>query len=144
MSIEKLHEVSSELAAAKAKLQAFAKEQGKEAIGAAFRQLFEKHADARAFGWQQYTPRFNDGDPCTFGIHGGWLIPSSAPDPLEESAYEYEMWGDHPEGVTAECRADFKALWKQLDRQILEAVFGDGYEITITKDEVTIEDCDHD
>lgn len=26
-----------------------------------------------AFGWKQYTPGYNDGDPCTFGTSGFWL-----------------------------------------------------------------------
>lgn len=25
------------------------------------------------FGWQQYTPYFNDGDPCIFSAHGVWV-----------------------------------------------------------------------
>lgn len=25
------------------------------------------------FGWRQYTPYFNDGDPCVFGAHGLWV-----------------------------------------------------------------------
>lgn len=25
------------------------------------------------FGWRQYTPYFNDGEPCTFGVHGFWI-----------------------------------------------------------------------
>lgn len=26
-----------------------------------------------AFGWSQYTPYFNDGDPCVFSVHGVWI-----------------------------------------------------------------------
>lgn len=25
------------------------------------------------FGWTQYTPHFNDGDPCEFGVHSPWF-----------------------------------------------------------------------
>jgi hypothetical protein len=28
------------------------------------------------FGWRQYTPYFNDGDPCVFSAHGLWARPS--------------------------------------------------------------------
>lgn len=27
-----------------------------------------------AFGWHQYTPYFNDGDPCVFSAHGVWAV----------------------------------------------------------------------
>lgn len=26
------------------------------------------------FGWRQYTPYFNDGDTCEFGVHGLWVL----------------------------------------------------------------------
>lgn len=26
------------------------------------------------FGWHQYTPYFNDGDPCVFSVYGFWVL----------------------------------------------------------------------
>ncbi|MEM9067070.1 MAG: hypothetical protein AAGE52_01150 [Myxococcota bacterium] len=38
---------------------------GKELIASAFRKVFANE-DVVAVAWTQYTPYFNDGDPCTF------------------------------------------------------------------------------
>lgn len=32
----------------------------------------------RRFGWKQYTPYFNDGDPCVFSVHTLWADPADA------------------------------------------------------------------
>jgi hypothetical protein len=143
MSIEKLKQVSEELNAAKAKVQEFAKNEGRAAIGAAFQDAFAKHPDARSFGWCQYTPYFNDGDECVFSVRDPYLIPLSADE--DASHYDFALWGKYPECFSAECRADFLAVWKVCnDREVLKSVFGDHVEITITRDEVTVEDYSHD
>lgn len=42
-------------------------------------------------GWYQYTPYFNDGDPCVFGASGFWAEPSDVKTPrLSEDDEEYE------------------------------------------------------
>lgn len=33
------------------------------------RELFEKYPYLERFSWTQYTPYFNDGDECTFGVN---------------------------------------------------------------------------
>jgi hypothetical protein len=40
-----------------------------------------------SFGWTQYTPYFNDGDPCVFSIHQ-CLVVKLAPVPLEQASYD--------------------------------------------------------
>lgn len=35
------------------------------------------------FGWRQYTPYFNDGDPCVFGVRELWADPPAAEMPAE-------------------------------------------------------------
>ena len=41
---------------------------GQEALKVAFKEFFETHPEARAIVWTQYTPYFNDGDACEFGL----------------------------------------------------------------------------
>lgn len=39
------------------------------------RAIFEEYGDLiHQFGWIQYTPFFNDGEPCNFGMHGMAII----------------------------------------------------------------------
>ena len=43
------------------------------------------------FGWRQYTPYFNDGDTCEFGVHGLWVRTTAEPDgSVDEYGDEYE------------------------------------------------------
>lgn len=54
----------------------------------------------KAFGWAQYTPYFNDGDPCTFSASQPWFLTNADPDPDDVEdfyAYEISSYGDgHP------------------------------------------------
>lgn len=54
------------------------------------------------FGWRQYTPYFNDGEPCTFSVSGLWVrttdlaaADDEEQDDDEADPYRLEMWG-HP------------------------------------------------
>lgn len=42
---------------------------GQVALKAAFADFFDAHPEATAIVWTQYTPHFNDGDACTFGVN---------------------------------------------------------------------------
>lgn len=44
-------------------------EDGQAALKEAFDDFFSKHPEATSIVWTQYTPYFNDGDTCYFGIH---------------------------------------------------------------------------
>jgi hypothetical protein len=51
----------------------------------------------KEFGWRQYTPYFNDGDPCEFGVSGLWVRLEGVED--EEDSWELEVENsDHPIG----------------------------------------------
>lgn len=165
MSIEKLTEVSGELAAAKAKLQAFAQQEGKAAIGAAFAKCFEPPTALTKIQWTQYTPYFNDGDACVFSANDPELFMGG-----ESEDDENDGEGDDTYGLVSRgrdyCKPDsdynkerrakleqkygtatvaaFLSVWSRLDDEILLAVFGDHQQITITKDEVTVEEYSHD
>lgn len=41
---------------------------GEEALKDYFKEIFEQNPDLLAVRWHQYTPYFNDGDPCEFGV----------------------------------------------------------------------------
>ena len=55
------------------KVMAEAREQvkkaGKNAVAALFKHFFATNPDVTGIGWTQYTPHFNDGDPCEFSVH---------------------------------------------------------------------------
>lgn len=45
-----------------------------------------------AFGWTQYTPYFNDGEPCYFSVGTPWFatVGGQQPDEEDENGYEFE------------------------------------------------------
>ncbi|MGW9170118.1 hypothetical protein [Streptomyces decoyicus] len=44
------------------------------------------------FGWQQYTPYFNDGDTCEFSVHGLWVKTTAEQELEEEGTEEFGHW----------------------------------------------------
>ncbi len=46
------------------------------------------------FGWTQYTPYFNDGDICEFGVHGTWI--RTVEDDEDLGGYDLEITDSHP------------------------------------------------
>jgi hypothetical protein len=59
--------------------------------------------DVFRFGWRQYTPYFNDGEPCVFSTYGLWADPVGSVNDLEEyddpseNGVEYDdRWGKYP------------------------------------------------
>ena len=41
-----------------------------------------------AFGWHQYTPYFNDGDPCVFSTYGVWAARIEDVDPDDPDTFD--------------------------------------------------------
>lgn len=49
------------------------------------------------FGWRQYTPYFNDGEPCTFSVHGLWVRTETDRDAEDqEDEYDLDVGYGHP------------------------------------------------
>lgn len=121
------------------------------------------------FGWRQYTPYFNDGEPCTFSVHGTWVRTTDDADADED---ELEMWGHRSLGnVTTQWaenavngrrektgetyegpdRARFdrcKALEKAVEgghfEHVLLDAFGDHAEIKVRRTGIEVEFYEHD
>jgi hypothetical protein len=127
----------------------------------------------KAFGWQQYTPYFNDGDPCTFSVNSPWFLTVADPDPDDvEDFYTYEVdYGSHPslgerdnryEGSYSdrklvssvytgpdEARYDrVRALSAAINggafEDVLLEAFGDHAEVRVTAQGITVDTYSHD
>jgi hypothetical protein len=56
-------------------LQAELKQRAEDIVRDGTKNYFADHGDIiHSFGWNQWIPGFNDGDPCTFTMGGLWLI----------------------------------------------------------------------
>lgn len=127
-----------------------------------------------SFGWTQYTPYFNDGDPCIFGIREPWFL--TVKDVGEDfdiedfDEYDYEISG-HPtlgeveyswsvvngknvrviksyEGEHREswdrCNALDEAIDSDAFDQVLLEAFGDHASVTISRSGIQVEFYSHD
>lgn len=100
--------------------------------------LFQKHKTVTRIFWYQYTPYFNDGEPCIF--RGPYEIAVEFDDGVTVSENEEYNWTEEQQTI-----ADEFAFIANLDDDFLLMMFGDHAEVTITPDmEITIEEHNHD
>lgn len=127
-----------------AKKKAFQEElvaSGKEALKQEFKKTFDAHPELLAIKWRQYTPYFNDGEPCTFRVGEFEMKLATTPEDGSESDYEEEgfesTYGDGPipEAVRTLAR---------IDDEIYEHAFGDHCKVTATRDGFEVEEYEHD
>jgi len=104
--------------------------EGSDAIIEECQAFFEKNPDIKALGWLQYTPSFNDGEPCTFGV--GELHVTTEDNYEDLDLYEWEYCSDDD-------------LYGNIlsNEDLLLTVFGDDKQIIITRDGIDISyyDC---
>jgi hypothetical protein len=92
--------------------------------------LFKKYPTAKAVLWRQYTPYFNDGDPCRFSVHDAYLRFDDTGE--EEGDYEDGFESYFEDGAKQAAMKEFdQAL--AVDRDIMERVFGDPVTVTIDR-----------
>ena len=119
------------------------------------------------FGWRQYTPYFNDGEPCEFSVYGTWVRTDADKDVDDE--YELEVgsshrtlgnrpyrenpdtgkWEQQPyEGPDAarydRCLALMSAVEGGSFEHVLLEAFGDHAVVTVRRDGIEVEFYDHD
>lgn len=118
---------------------AVAKAEGAKAVKAALAEhvkpIFEAHPTIEAVGWRQYTPYFNDGDACVFGLHGAW----TQVDGEKRDEYDFEK-GD----PIREVATDFEEFLSKCE-EFLQDAFGDHAEVSISRDlTVDVDEYNHD
>jgi hypothetical protein len=131
-------------------------EGGEDALKEAFKELFDKHPRLESVIWAQYTPYFNDGDPCYFGVHDFDPVVSEAEDADEdeeeeeygdtdysygERTYALKKSGDKELEAIAEAVSDLNG---DIPDDVLEHVFGDHCKIIATREGFEVREYSHD
>lgn len=147
------------------------REKAKQVVKEGTESIFEQYGDIlHSFGWTQYTPYFNDGDPCVFSMGELALIakvdlegkdPDLAEDLLRDWSYEgspafspygfekaskvTSTYGDGRKGDPRydACLGACKQVYEALDNATAEDIFGDHVRVVFTADGVEVEDYDH-
>lgn len=130
-----------DIMAKKKAFEAELSEFGKAALSEEFKKTFDAHPDLIAIRWRQYTPYFNDGDPCTFRLGDfDMKFPDTPEDGGDcEDGFE-STYGERRKSPVAEA---VSALGR-IDRQVYESVFGDHCTVTATREGFEVEEYEHD
>lgn len=138
------------------------------------KELFDKYPNHLAqISWKQYTPYFNDGDPCTF-MRGEFYVNGQEaydygddnPEIVDSLYTEEEIairnsWQPDPSnrwdyknfntGLSPERIKEFETVDDEVckflslfSKDDYEFMFGDHIKVTITKDGISVDDYDHD
>lgn len=148
------------------KFQATAQDLFKETT----KEFFNKNPGITAIIWTQYTPYFNDGDTCTFGVNEPYFTNANDEQMDDIASYgEYEgedegVWSESDwifcsdseyarerraninlSGVDAASVAKLSQLIQSSDMEdVMEAMFGDHVRVVATREGFDVDEYDHD
>lgn len=135
-------------------------EKSQAVLKSAFKALFEKYPDVRAVVWCQYTPYFNDGEPCVFSVgdlsvldkkgYKTWKDEDGSAWAAEE--YAISEWNynqaDFNSTITKEQAKEIRDfishLKRAIDDDVFEEMFGDHVEIVATRKGFEVTEFHHD
>jgi len=125
--------------------------------------IFEDHPKVKSFGWNQFTPYFNDGETCEFSANIDYIQING--EPVDESDWinetkitNYGTWNREKreyEGRTEVPNLDYdpelaaasdeiREFLSNFDEDFFMSQFGDHAEVTITAEGVSIDEYEHD
>jgi hypothetical protein len=105
-----------------------------------FKELFVAYPNVKAIGWTQYTPYFNDGEPCVFSVNDLYVCDETCNIDSYDIYSWNEIWrgGDDKYPLIAEVAGIL-----QNAEDILLMMFGDHVKIIATSEGLTVEEYDH-
>jgi hypothetical protein len=145
------------------------KEEFSKMATTALAELFVDHPEVACVHWKQYTPSYNDGDPCTFTLRGPsvWqskepmteavlerllAIAGEDPDAFDEDTDESEsadavFVSEHLQLLRNNASKEIQCLFSTLEEEknVLEAAYGEyGAEVVLFKGRAVVSDyyCD--
>lgn len=121
------------------------------AVGALFKAFFAANEGITAIRWTQYTPYFNDGEPCEFSTNEPYActkkgakfsqidddedVHEEEDDDLFQDAYDLR------DGPTKEA---LRSIGRAFDNDIFLAAFGDHAQIIATREGFHVTEYSHD
>lgn len=128
--------------------RAEATKQAKETLGPALQQFLKDNPEVKSVAWSQYTPYFNDGEPCVFRIQGIYFMKIELEDfnfDVLEGDEQIRTWRKE-DGVSESTYNACVELEKMLGgaEEVLEAVFGDHVYVIVTNKGVDVQEYEHD
>ncbi len=108
--------------------------------------FIKSNPEIEAVRWQQYTPYFNDGEPCTFRVYDAQIrLKNTTKEEMKDDDGFRDDWNLKNKELQKPLKEFNKMLRDDELLDVLEDSFGDHVRVTVTTDnEVTVEDIDHD
>lgn len=118
--------------------------------------LFSQSKRIESIGWRQYTPYFNDGDECIFGVHNDDLTINGIDDYdgdeneiafIKEKIWNGDKWVvntnlDKPE---FDLLQQIEKVLRSIPDDFYKDLFGDHVKVTVYKDgRIETEEYEHD
>jgi len=145
-------------------------EKAQELFKETTKEFFDRNPGITAVIWTQYTPYFNDGDPCTFSVGDPYFTNADGDQFDDIASYgEYEgeeegVWSESDwvltsdseycvnrrvemnlEGIDPKSIHKFSALVQSSEMEdVMLAMFGDHARIIATRDGFDVDEYDHD
>lgn len=120
----------------------------KTAVGALFKAFFTAHPEIGALKWTQYTPYFNDGEPCEFSVHSDFDVllgkyVASEGDSDEGDDEEANEFIDNWSVKDKKVAAAINSLGRAVDEDIFLEAFGDHAQVIATPEGFHVTEYDH-
>lgn len=106
-----------------------------------FKNIFKKHPVVKKFGWPQYTPYFNDGDTCEFGVD--YYPESIVINDISVFDVKDKAKKTADDKALIAAAEDISKLLSGIPESSLEDSYGEGM-VVVTPAAITTEEYDHD
>jgi hypothetical protein len=144
-----LDQLADEMRAVRAQMKELAQTKGKPLILESLQPLFD--LGVASVSWKQFTPYFNDGDPCEFSVHDPSVFhPEFDPDGgdyengfydswtlrylLEENQLDTDLPPDSVTSITETLSAIGRTITDEAVEPFMEDLFGDHVEVLVHSD----------
>lgn len=127
------------------------------------KEFFDENPELKSFGWNQYTPYFNDGDTCEFSANTDYIyINGEHVDDCdwinEKTVTNWGKWNnttkvyegrveidnDKWNKSLSDITTEIKDFLGHFEDDFFISQFGDHSEITVTREGIDISDYEHD
>jgi len=121
-------------------------------LKALFASFFQTHPEVVGICWEQYTPYFNDGDPCEFRV--GDFLYTTSQETWDEAYSSYDLEGENGgelyntyssnQGEFPAAYVEFGKLLASIPDEVYEAMFGDHVTIKASRTGFDVSEYSHD
>lgn len=122
----------------------------KEGLAVEFKKFFESWPEVEAIRWAQYTPYFNDGEPCVFGVNNATvkLVGDEDDGEYGDGFNDEYHFHNYKTGEKRKGYEEMQALNGAIHAcsEVMQVLFGDHCQVTIwrNKPEAEVEEYSHD